>query len=103
MHDGLPPLVRTAAAFVERTLAAAGDPGVAIVVVRGSGAAWCRGFGVDPSGARVTCDTPFAIASLTKSVTALAVMQLVAEGRVSLDAPVATYLPSFRPQAVHQI
>ena len=77
-------------------MAAAGDPGVAIVVARRDGSVWCRGFGTAPVRAPVTCDTPFAIASLSKSVTALGVMQLVAAGRIRLDAPVAAYLPSFR-------
>src|SRR6185295_18099986 len=40
--------------------------------------------------------TPFFIGSLTKSITALAVMQLVEAGKVELDAPVQRYLPTFR-------
>ncbi len=36
------------------------------------------------------------IGSLTKSFTALAVMQLVEQGKVELDAPVQRYLPWFR-------
>ena len=50
--------------------------------------------------------TPFIIGSLTKSFTALAVMQLVEDGKVELDAPVERYLPWFRvadPQASVQI
>ena len=38
-------------------------------------------------------DAIFAIASMTKPVTAVAVMQLVEQGRVRLDEPAATYLP----------
>jgi CubicO group peptidase (beta-lactamase class C family) len=41
-----------------------------------------------------TC-TPFLIGSLTKSITALAVMQLVEADKVNLDAPVQQYLPWF--------
>ena len=44
----------------------------------------------------MTPQTPFILASASKSFTALAIMQLVEEGKVSLDAPVTTYLPSFR-------
>ncbi|MBC5810320.1 MAG: beta-lactamase family protein [Candidatus Eremiobacteraeota bacterium] len=80
------------------TLGAAGDPGAAIVVADRDGVVACRGFGVDFSGRPVTCDSPFAIASLTKSVTALAVRRLAAERRLALDEPVARYLPWFRPQ-----
>ncbi|MDQ4085674.1 MAG: serine hydrolase [Actinomycetota bacterium] len=40
-------------------------------------------------------DTIFDLASLTKTFTAIAVMQLVERGDVELDAPVASYLPAF--------
>ena len=40
-------------------------------------------------------DTIFDLASVTKTFTAIAVMQQVQAGRVDLDAPVATYLPDF--------
>jgi CubicO group peptidase (beta-lactamase class C family) len=38
-------------------------------------------------------DAIFAIASMTKPVTSVAVMQLVESGRVKLDDPAATYVP----------
>src|ERR1700693_4350785 len=44
----------------------------------------------------MTGDTPLAIGSETKSMTALAIMQLSEKGSLSLDAPVQSYLPSFR-------
>ena len=40
-------------------------------------------------------DTVFDLASVSKLFTSLAVVQLVEEGEVALDAPVATYLPEF--------
>ena len=55
------------------------------------------GFGeAGASGQAVTPETPFIIGSLSKSVTALAIMQLVEAGEVELDAPVQQYLPWFR-------
>src|SRR5947209_14950797 len=41
----------------------------------------------------MTVDSIFRIASMTKPVTSVAVMQLVESGRVKLDEPVSTYLP----------
>jgi len=41
-------------------------------------------------------DTVFQIASMTKLVTSIAVMTLVEEGRVDLDAPLKDYLPGFK-------
>ncbi len=72
-------------------------PGLALGIVHNDEIAHLRGFGMaDLAGAVVTPQTPFILASASKSFTALAIMQLVEEGKVSLDAPVTTYLPSFR-------
>ena len=66
-----------------------------------------RGFGrARPGGEAPSPQTPFFIGSLTKSITALAVMQLVEAGKIELDAPVQRYLPWFRvadPQASAQM
>jgi len=72
-------------------------PGLALGIVHGDRIVEARGFGVaDSSGRAVTAQTPFYIGSLTKSFTALAVMQLVEAGRIDLDAPVRNYLPWFQ-------
>jgi CubicO group peptidase (beta-lactamase class C family) len=72
-------------------------PGVAIGIVRGDQVVYVQGYGVaDNTGRAVTPDTPFLIASLSKSITAVGIMQLVEEGKIDLDAPVQTYLPWFR-------
>ena len=56
-----------------------------------------KGFGrANDSGSAVTPQTPFIIGSLSKSFTALAVMQLVEAGKIELDAPIERYLPWFR-------
>ena len=69
----------------------------ALGIVHGDRNVHLAAFGVaDPSGRPVTAQTAFVIGSLSKSFTALAVMQLVEEGRVDLDAPVRRYLPGFR-------
>lgn len=44
---------------------------------------------------RMTRDTIFRVASMTKPITATALMQLVAQGEVKLDDPVSKYLPEF--------
>lgn len=48
----------------------------------------------------VTDDTIFRMASMTKCVTGVAVMKLVEEGRLELDAPLSEYLPAFRDMRV---
>jgi len=56
---------------------------------------YIQGFGSDGHGHGVTPDTQFRIASLSKSFTAVAVLQLVEAGQVELDSPVQAYLPTF--------
>ena len=83
-------------AFIESEMRDAGIPGVALAIVEGDRAVHLRGFGVaDSSGRAVTPQTPFPIASMSKTFTAVAVMQLVEAGKIVLDAPVRTYLPWF--------
>jgi CubicO group peptidase (beta-lactamase class C family) len=72
-------------------------PGLALGIVQGGRITHVRGFGeADSSGRAVSAQTPFVIGSLSKSLTALAVMQLVEAGKVDLDAPVQRYIPWFR-------
>lgn len=49
----------------------------------------------DPGQTPLTVDSAFDIGSVSKQVTAVAVLKLAAEGRFSVDDPVSIYLPSF--------
>lgn len=72
-------------------------PGAALVIVQNDQIVHLKAFGVaDGSGRPVTPQTPFFTGSTGKSITALAIMQLVEAGKIKLDAPVQTYLPWFR-------
>ena len=72
-------------------------PGAALVIVQGYQIVHLKGFGVaDGSGRPVTPQTPFFTGSTGKSITALAIMQLVEAGKIKLDESVQTYLPWFR-------
>jgi CubicO group peptidase (beta-lactamase class C family) len=83
--------------YVESERQAMRVPGLAIGIVQSDRIVHLAGFGqADPSGRPVTSQTPFLTASLNKSFTALAVMQLVEAGMVDLDAPVQRYIPWFR-------
>lgn len=71
-------------------------PGAAIAIVHNGEVEYINGFGIaSAAGEAVTPDTPFLLASVSKSFTGAAVMQLVEAGRISLDAPVQQYLPWF--------
>ena len=72
-------------------------PGVAVGVVKDGEIAYARGFGVAEMGTEipVTPNSVFHMASIGKTVVAIAIMQLVEQGRIDLDAPVVDYLPYF--------
>jgi CubicO group peptidase (beta-lactamase class C family) len=82
-------------ALVEEYREATGLPGAAVVLTRGSEIVHARGYGTTPEGEPVTEHTPMAVASLSKSVTALAVLQLAEAGELDLDDPVREHLPEF--------
>ena len=82
-------------AFIARQMRAARVPGLALAITRGEEVLYVRGYGLARPGEPVTPETQFLVGSLSKSFTALAVMQLVEAGRVDLDTPVQTYLPEF--------
>ncbi|WP_217999296.1 serine hydrolase domain-containing protein [Nocardiopsis trehalosi] len=84
---------RFAAAYVADT----GLPGATLAVVRDGEVVHTGGYGHDSAGAPLRADTPMRTASLSKSFTALAVLQLVEAGRVDLEAPVRDHLPEFAP------
>ena len=70
-------------------------PGVAIALIRDDKIVWTEGFGVANAITRkpVTPETPFEVASNSKVVTAYIALQLVDQGKLSLDAPLNAYLP----------
>lgn len=70
-------------------------PGLAVGIVQGERILFLRGYGQASLSRPMTPQTQLYVASVSKSFTALAVMQLVEEGAISLDAPVQTYLPWF--------
>jgi CubicO group peptidase (beta-lactamase class C family) len=70
-------------------------PGVVAMVAVGDQVTYEGAFGKRDTTKNVpmTVDSIFHIASMTKPITSVAVMQLVEQGRVKLDEPAATYLP----------
>jgi CubicO group peptidase (beta-lactamase class C family) len=78
-------------------------PGLAVAVTKGNKIIYERGFGwADRErGLRATPKTTFAIASISKSITATAIMQLFERGKLNLDAPVNDYLGSAKVHSPH--
>jgi glyoxylase-like metal-dependent hydrolase (beta-lactamase superfamily II) len=72
-------------AYIQSRMRAARIPGLALGVVRSDQVVYLKGYGLaGPDGGTVTPRTPFILGSTSKSITALAVMQLVEAGRINL-------------------
>ncbi|MDQ8757120.1 serine hydrolase domain-containing protein [Sphingosinicella sp. LHD-64] len=80
--------------FVAAQMMAAHIPGLALGIARDGAVSFTRAYGYADLGRRqpATTDTMFHIASVTKVITAQAVMLLVDAGRIALDDPIAPHL-----------
>ena len=78
-------------------LLARGVPGFAIAVAVDGHLVYSEGFGYADLEERVPAwpTTKFRIGSISKTFTSAALMQLVEQGKIDLDAPVQKYVPSF--------
>ncbi|MGD0436903.1 MAG: serine hydrolase domain-containing protein, partial [Bryobacteraceae bacterium] len=70
-------------------------PGLSVAIVHRDGPEWIAGLGLADvaSGRAATADTLFRIGSVSKAFTSLAILQLVNQGKLSLDDPVRRLAP----------
>lgn len=73
-------------------------PGLSLAVVKDDKVVYARGFGARrlKDNAPATPDTLFGVGSCTKPFTALAIMQLMEQGKLSTSDPVKKHLPEFK-------
>jgi len=73
----------------------ADKPGAAVLVMRGDSVLFDRGYGLADMETKAPIDgnTFFNIASVSKQFTAVAILQLANEGKLSIENPVAMYMP----------
>src|SRR5579862_1847379 len=72
-------------------------PAVSIAVIHDGKLSWAGGFGtMSQGGPPVTVDTPFQAGSISKAVTAAAVMTLVQARKLDLDVDVNQYLKTWK-------
>ncbi len=90
---------------INREMPTSGAPGLAYAVVVDGEITSAGARGVVRLGGEkaVTADTPFLTGSISKSFTALSVMQLVEAGEIQLDAEVSQYLDVFSGRAAGDI
>jgi CubicO group peptidase (beta-lactamase class C family) len=84
-------------AAVSKFMASTHVPGVSVAVVENGEYKWASGFGLADveNNAPASEHTLFRLASISKSLTATAAMQLWERGQFDLDAPVQKYCPAF--------
>ncbi|MBK9153962.1 MAG: beta-lactamase family protein [Chloracidobacterium sp.] len=80
--------------YVRTVLAERHAPGIAVAVIKNGKVVKLRGYGLASVefGVPVTTETVFEIGSVSKQMTAAAILLLVEDGKVSLDAPISTYI-----------
>lgn len=89
--------VKSLTPYAKKLMKKTGVPGMAIAVVQGDKVIYAEGFGVRKVGTKlkVTPDTIFPLASVSKTLAATVVAGAVDHGKVSWDDPVAKHLPGF--------
>jgi CubicO group peptidase (beta-lactamase class C family) len=77
-------------------------PGMSAVIIKDQKVLWAKGFGFADLENRITAtpDTLFHLASVTKTFAATLIMQLVEQGKLSLDEPMSRYSTDFKDDSV---
>lgn len=92
---------------IEIAIADGQTPGAVLLVGRGEEIVHLKAYGRrsrDPDAAKMTTDTVFDLASMTKPfATATSIMILAERGKIDLSAPVATYIPEFAQNGKERI
>lgn len=93
--------IATLGRFITHEMADKDLPSLSIALVEDQQVVWAKGFGfADPiKKIPATAGTVYRVGSVSKLFTDIAVMQLVEQGKIDLDAPVTRYLPNFKPRS----
>src|SRR5688572_3060078 len=83
-------------AFVKKQMAADKIPGLSVGFLKDD-VMWAKGFGYADleNKSPAKAESMYRLASVTKPMTAAAILQLVEKGKINLDAEVQTYVPYF--------
>jgi CubicO group peptidase (beta-lactamase class C family) len=70
-------------------------PGASVALIENGQVVFAKGYGLADVAGKIaaTADTPFRAGSISKSFTSIAVMTLVEQRRLALDAPIASLVP----------
>lgn len=101
--DRLSQAIERSRRHVKRAMMERGVPGAVVAVSKYGRLVWSEGLGYADVENDVLCtpDTVMRIASISKALTSVALLQLWQKGLVDLDAPIQTYVPEF-PQKTYE-
>jgi len=83
--------------YIKRQMDEGKIPGLALGIVKGDSIVYLKGYGNAGQNREVNEKTPFAIGSVGKTFTALAVRQLINEGEIDEYASIQEYIKEFKP------
>ena len=88
------PELTTVDAAITEIMSEDGVPGVSTCIVKDGQTAWCSGYGYANLSSElvVTPSTPFMLASVSKTITGVALMHVVETGAIGLDDPINDHL-----------
>ena len=88
------PSLPTLDAAITEAMSDGNVPGVAACIIKDGETAWCGGYGYADLKAKrtVTPTTPFMLASTSKAVTGVALVQVIESGAIGLDDPINDHL-----------
>ena len=89
--------IRDGRAAAQALLTQSGAASISVAFVSGDTVVWSEGFGYADKATQTAPgpDTMYGIGSVSKMLATVAVMKLVDQGLVDLDAPFTSYVPSF--------
>jgi CubicO group peptidase (beta-lactamase class C family)/D-alanyl-D-alanine dipeptidase len=98
-HAATPAAADKIAAAAKWEIETKAIPSIAIALVDRNGVVWSQAWGHADADGKVPATTAsvYRAGSVSKLFTDVAIMRLVEQGKIDLDKPVTTYLPSFQP------
>lgn len=83
--------------YIEKFIKEQNIPGASVAIIHNKDVFFTKTMGITgESEKKVTSKTPFAIGSISKSLTALAIVKLIEDKKIKLEDPVQRYLPWFK-------
>ncbi len=99
--DGYEAIASELSRIIASEIEAKNVPALSIALVDGERTVWAAGFGFQDAERTkpATAATVYRVGSVSKLFTDIAVMQLVEQSKLDLDAPVSKYLEDFKPRS----